>query len=420
MIFRILLNPFATGGGAASAAPAPAPSAPSPEPQGPPAGSPERMPVSPASSQGPRDFDFHERGESNPAAPAQTQGQVQSGPQGGNIAPARPAAPAPTDPNLAPNTQGTGTPAPAQWQSIREAAGNLGFRFPGQVQDDGQALQYLIHQLQAQNHYAQLGQRFAASQVDQFGRPQAQAPAAPAAPQRKAWEAPEFNQKWLSLVEFDQSTGMYLSKPGAPPWVGEKVQAYSEWKERYDANPAAVMNEAIREAAREEAQTLYRTEFQQQQTRSQAAKIVSDNAPWFYAKDQAGQRARDWQGNPVPTPAGLRYLHHLQALQQAGVTNPVQQDQWAKQAVMNEWYGQQAQAQQQQSQANGPASTFAQNQPNTNPLSGLSPQSRAAQPHNVEPEGTDDLAELKAAMRKGIKQAGITDDDFMRQHVFSE
>lgn len=395
-------------------------------PAGPAKGSPERMPVSPGASQGPRDFTFNQGGNDdflNTNQGGLPQTQVQSGPQSGGQQ--RQAPPTPTDPNLAPNTQ-TQAQAAAQWQSIRDAAGGLGYRFPGHVTDDSAALQYMIHQLQQRDYHTQLGQRLApmAPQIQQMlgqngGQFTGQLQQQNQPPARKAWEAPEFNKQWLNLVEQDPQTGMILAKQGVPYEIATKVQAYLDWKDKYDANPSAVMNDMVREAAREEASTLYQRQFQEQQTRQVAQSIVTQNSAWFYAKDAGGNPILDWQGNPQPSPNGLAYLRQLRNVQQAGITDPRQQDFYAKQAMQVEYYQAQARAAQQQQQNGGQvAQQFAGQVVNTNPHAALSPQSRAAQPGNVEPEFEDDLGALKAAMRQNIKAAGITDEDFQRQATF--
>lgn len=419
-LFRILFNPIATDGGGQG----------TPEPQ-PQAGSPERSQLSPPSSQGPRDFDFHDRpdfGAPTPTPAGNPSPQAQTGPggQGFRTGQGNPA-PVPTDPNLAPNSQAAAADTQAQWQSIRDAAAAIGHRFPEHIQDDRAALQHMVHQLQQRDYYSQLGQRLApqANQIQQylaqqqgqqgpgqFGSPQ------PPSPQRKAWEAPEFNQKWLGLVDQDPATGMWLSKAGAPAWVGEKVQAYADWKEQYDKNPVQHQMEAFREAAREEAQRLYQTEFQQQAVQRESQSIVQEISPWFYARGNDGQPVLDWQGQPQPSPAGMAYLRELQRAKAAGITRPTEQHRYAYQGLQYQAMMQQQRAAQQAAAAGNPGAQLGTHQANTNPIAGLSPQSRQNQPHNVEPDVEDDVYALRSEMLKQIRQAGITDADFRKQGVF--
>lgn len=410
MLVRILLNPFGEGGGTPQAQPAAQSAAPAQQSQdpGPQRGSPERLPVSPSSSNsGTRDFTFSGNEPDAGDALGQPQGQANQG------QPRQ--APAPTDPNLAPGQAA----AASEWQSIRDAASGLGYQFPAHIQDDRAALQHMIHQQQQRDYHSQLGQRLAphAQDLQQFFT-QKQAPAQSAAPPRKPWEAPQFDKRWVNLVEQDPASGLYLSKPGVPPEIGQKVTEYAEWRAKFDENPATAMNEMVREAAREEAKALYQQQYQEQQTQGAARDIVRQNAEWFYAKDQSGNPVRDWQGNPTPSPAGLNYLRHLQLARSYGVHDPRAQDALAKQGMQAEWAQQQYKQQQGQQQAASPGAQFATQQTSTNPMAALSPQSRAAQPHNVE-DDVDDLQQLKMALRRNVKAAGITDDDFRKQHSFN-
>lgn len=394
---------------------------------GPAKGSPERSQVSPPSSQGSRDFLFNGSEPEPTPNPSANPGQVQTGlPAQGNRAPA------PTDPNLAPQTQAQGQASAAataaQWQSIRDAAQGLGYRFPAHIQDDHGALQHMIHSLQQRDYHAQLGQRLAphapqlqqmlATNPQQFGfQGQVQQQAAPT---RQAWEAPEFDKRWLSLVEQDPQTGMILAKPGVPVEIGQKVQNYMEWKDKYDANPSAMMNEMVRQAAREEAQTLYQQQFQQQSTQRAAQDIIKTNSTWLYLKDNAGRPVPDWQGQPQLSPAGQSYVRHLQSARSMGVSDPAHQDRLAKQAMQNEYYAYQAQ-QSQAAAANPAGAQFSQQTTNTAPHQGMTPQQRAAQTHvaNTD-EGIDDLTLLKQSMRKNMQSAGLTDADIMNQFSFNE
>ncbi len=140
----------------------------------------------------------------------------------------------PDDPNLAAATRQQAQ-AEQQAQTIREAAAFYGLDL-SQFEDDGQAFAHLVQQTQQvrqANYYAQLGQQIAPhyAQVQQYLQQQ-QAQAQPKA-ERPAWEAPEFDERWMSLVDKDPNTGVYVAKPGVNPAFAEKVQAYADHVEKW-------------------------------------------------------------------------------------------------------------------------------------------------------------------------------------------
>src|SRR5262249_15122584 len=141
----------------------------------------------------------------------------------------------------------------AQWQSIRDAAAQYGHVFGPDVQDDQAALVQLL-QIARQNrqadYHAQLGRQLLphADQIRDFLGQQRQAQQAPAAP--RPWEAPEFDQRWLALVDRDQATGLYVAKPGVQHEIAAKLNRFVEWKTEFDRNPGAVLNGMVEERAR--------------------------------------------------------------------------------------------------------------------------------------------------------------------------
>ena len=333
-----------------------------------------------------------------------------------NRASSVPALPTPTDPNQA---AGAGAPAaaPANFQSIRDAAREYGYDFGQDVTDDRMALQKLIAQANANrqaDYYAQVGQRLVphAQQFQEYlaAKNQPQQPEG-----RKPWEAPPFDQRWASMVTQDPQTGIYLSKPGVPSEIGKAVNEYADWKQKFDENPASVINDMVKVRAREEAMAIYQEQNAIQQQQQAAQSIVNQNASWFYAQDQSGRRIMDQSGRPTPTPAGAAYLRHLGTVRSAGVTNPVQQDALARQLLAGEYAAMNVQRTTQQQQAAGfPAQQQIQ-QTNTNPLQALPPQQRAITQGATEP-GQEGLS-LFERLQKNFQAGGITDAAFLPENM---
>lgn len=332
---------------------------------------------------------------------------------------AAPTAPqVPTDPNQRANLAqpGQAQPTADQWQSFRDvAASQYGYQFPSDVQDDSAALRHLIQQAGAarqSDFYSQLGRSLAphAQGVQQYLQTQQQQQAAP--PTRQPWEAPEFDPRWVSLVERDPASGIFTSKQGVPHEIAQKVNAYAEWKDGFDKNPSAVISGMVKAEASRIAQETFREQYAVHQRQAQIGSIVEQNASWLYAQDQAGQRiVNQATGQYVPSPLGARYIHHVDQLRRAGVVDPRQQDMLAKNLVQGEaavHAYQQGQAA--AGQAANPQTAQAVGRPPVNPGQALTPQQRQVTPGATEPTGTGlSLAEM---LRQGMAAEGVTDADF--------
>lgn len=301
----------------------------------------------------------------------------------------------------------------AGWQSIRDVARSQGFQAAGQFQDDAAFLTHLLQQAQRaqqSDFHARLGQQLAphASQIQGYLQQQAQAQPNPQAP--KPWEAPEFDERWLQLVDRDPATGIYVAKPGADPAYAQKVNAFAEWKQKYDRNPAAVLNAMVEERARTIADERFDARYAERERQSAINSIVSQNAEWMYARDATGNLARDYMGQPQLSPVGAMYVKQLQAVKQAGVTDPRMQDRLAKQLVQAEHYA----MQQQQNPGNpqNPQRQAATNAPPVNPGQAQPPSQRRVNPGATEPSATGKT--LSDMLRESLAAEGVTDDDISR------
>jgi hypothetical protein len=300
--------------------------------------------------------------------------------------------------------------AKQEWQSIRDVARSRGFDVAGQFQDDGSFLEHLLSQAQQarqSDFHARLGQQLAphAQRIQNFLTQQSQ-PKAPEGP--KPWEAPEFDERWLNLVERDPSSGLFIAKQGADPQYATKLNAFTQWKQGYDRNPAAVLNGMVEARAKQIAADTVREQLAIQGREQTVQSIASHNSEWLYQRDQQGQPVRDYMGQPMLTPAGARYIHHLNAIQRMGVTDPRAQDTLAKQLVQGEHYA----AQHQNSQVTTTTQTNrAFNQPSINPLQAQPPAQRRQNPHATEPKATG--LSLSDMLRQALAEEGTTDQDII-------
>ncbi len=226
----------------------------------------------------------------------------------------------PADPNLAAVTRQQAQ-AEQQAQTIREAAAFYGLDL-SQFEDDSQAFAHLVQQAQQArqaNYYAQLGQQIAPhyAQVQQYLQQQ-QAQAQPKA-ERPAWEAPEFDERWMSLVDKDPNTGVYVAKLGVNTAFAEKVQAYADHVDKGTTTLARSPMDAPAPLIESVAQKLIEDRFGKAQETHQAQQIIAESESWLYATDAQGRRLVSADGKHMASPLGARDYTHIPTFQQAGV-----------------------------------------------------------------------------------------------------
>lgn len=316
----------------------------------------------------------------------------------------------PGDPNLAGSAPRQSATEGAV-QTIVDAARHYGLDLSSYA-DDGQAFAALVQMAQrgtTANYYADLGQRIAPhyEAVQQFI---AQRQAAEAKPtERKSWEAPAFDEKWLNLVDKDPNTGMFVALPGAPPWVAEKVQAYADHLENWTTQLARNPMEALSPLVNHLAEQLLEQRFGQQAAHQQAAAIVQQNESWLYATDAQGRRQVGRDGKYVPTPLGARYHTHLQNLSASGVRDAATLDAIAKQLLQADIYA--SQANRGAAAAEPDPRTFAAaGRPNVNPGQAVDPSRRAFVPGATDPSATG--LSLREQLALAMAEEGVSDADF--------
>ena len=296
------------------------------------------------------------------------------------------------------------------WQSIREAATALGYQGAAQFTDDQQLLAHLLRQqelAQRTDYFSRLGQQL----VPHAGRIQQllQTPQPGAQPQRAAWTPPEWNDRWALLVEQDPSSGVYISKPGVDPSVGQKVNEYVTWQEQFRRDPAQYIQPMVEQKARELARSEFQTLFAERETRAAVEHIHQANQDWLYQKTPDGQAfARNYRNELQFTPAGARYFQLVQDLDRSGVKDARTQDRFARQLLAAEV----AQVAPATTAGRGQQLHLATGRTNQNPLQALPSQSRQVAPGATEPitEGKP-LGEI---LRESLIANGVTDDDVAR------
>jgi hypothetical protein len=323
---------------------------------------------------------------------------------------------------------GAGTPgtAPAgattaaeQAMSIRDAANYYGLDLSN-YQDDAQAFAHLVQmarQAQQRNFYAELGQQVAphAEAVQQYLREYQQRQQAAQPAKRQPWEAPEFDERWLQLVDRDQATGRYVPKPGVSPLLADKVNDYADHLDRWTSSLARNPMEALSPIIEQVATKLIETRFGAHQATLEAQQIIQGNEAWLYATDANGRRLLGPDGRYQPSPLGARYYTHLQTLQWAGVKDARTLDTLAKQLLSAEIAQGQAQAAAGQQQAAGAQAVQQLGRPQINPGQAVSPSRRPIVPGATDPDAEG--LSLSEQMRRAMAEEGITDADFQQMFV---
>ncbi len=306
-----------------------------------------------------------------------------------------------------------GAGAGDEYRPLRDSLQGLGWQFQREYADDEDILRDLVTQANRNreaDYYAQLGRQLAPEYQGiqsylQERKAQQQAPAQP-----REWEAPEFEQSWMGLVQRDAGTGVFLAKPGVNPVIADKVNLYDKWFQKYGANPAAAFRPMMEAELPRMLGGMLDQRFGEWQRQQQINELVRTNASWMYQADDAGRPVIGVGGTPVPTANGLRYSQHVANLERQGMVDPVQVDALARQLLMGEIamgqlrqeQGQVAQPQRNQAIASG--------RPQANVLQSRTPQERMVTAGATEPDQSG--MSLSERMARAFEQAGYTDADF--------
>lgn len=308
----------------------------------------------------------------------------------------------PADPNVAAATQA---------QTIRDAAKYYGVDL-SQFEDDGQAFAHLVQVYAAskqRNYYTELGQQIAphAGAVQQYLRDYQSRQQQAQAPQRQAWEAPEFDERWMTLVDRDEATGRFIPKAGVNPQYADKINDYADHVERWTTQLARQPREALSGLIEEVASKLLEDRFGRHQAHAEAQGIIAGNESWLYQADAQGRRLTDQAGKFLPTPLGARYYTHLQVLQRSGVRDARTLDHLAKQLLQADLAAGQV-----RQPASTPQAQAAMGHPNVNPGQAASPTRRLVLGGATDP--SEEGLSLSERFRKSFAEEGVSDADFQQ------
>lgn len=234
---------------------------------------------------------------------------------------------------LSPAVSGT----QVEWQGVVDYARSQGVQLP--YQDDMVATRALLDAYRAsqeRNYYADLGRQMApyADQIQAWIQ-QNQVQAAQARqPVSDPYDAPEWNDQWALMVERDPSTGLIRSKAGYDPRIGEKAQAYAEWRQRWDNDPK-FRDAYVERKAESRAKQLIEERFASHAESMQAQGIVSQNAAWIFQSHPDGSAVIGHDGMKVLSPAGHIYAQAVNQIWNSGVRNVEQCNALARTYVEN-------------------------------------------------------------------------------------
>lgn len=210
-----------------------------------------------------------------------------------------------------------------QWTGVREALKSLGVDLTGQFQDDQGALAHMaVAYRQSQQmqpfvpylqQYAQYGEQFQG-----WLRQQQQAAQQPAQP---AWKPPEYDPRWVNMVQRNTVTGQLEPAPGAPPDVVQKLQAAEAHRrgflEKLPFDPMGAMRGAgMEDIIRQEAQRIVQEQLGAYTAQQQATSFIAENTGWLHARDAQGQAVRDpMTGRQALSEWGQRFAGYLRELE---------------------------------------------------------------------------------------------------------
>lgn len=194
--------------------------------------------------------------------------------------------------SASPAEGGSAEAAPTPYSRL---AGMFGLETPDEDQIIGklgqfqQTYQQTLRQAEQAAYYQRRLQEVEARQHQAAQVPAPQAQAAPAKPK---WDAPEFDPRWLNLVERDANNRL-VAVPGADPMLPEKIRKYTEWKsqqeQKFFANPTEfvgnVYGDQVQQLVKEQINSALEARFSQQQVNQNAQSFLQQNAYWMISTD---------------------------------------------------------------------------------------------------------------------------------------
>jgi hypothetical protein len=212
-----------------------------------------------------------------------------------------------------------GGQAAQQWTGVRDALASLGVDLRNQFQDDQGALAHLaVAYRQSQQmqpfvpylqQYAQYGEQFQAWLRQQQ--------AAQQQPVQQAWKPPEFDPRWVNMIQRNTITGQLEPAAGAPPDIVQKYQAAEAHRrgflEKLPFDPLGALKEVgIEGMIQQAAQRIVQEQLGGYQQQQQAQSFIAENTGWLHQRDQQGQVVRDpMTGRQQLSEWGQRFAGYL-------------------------------------------------------------------------------------------------------------
>lgn len=304
-------------------------------------------------------------------------------------------------------------PAQEEFQSIRDAAGGLGYDLSSYETDES-ALQHLTdrskefdRQAETIRHYEQLLQ-----QQQQPAQPQ-ETQTQPDVPDWK-WQPPPYNQSWLNQAERDPESGHLRPINGGSPGQVAQLQNFMDYradqmdrfwtqgpheylKPYFDEQMAAST-----ESIKEEVQRMIDASLGSQRAATEADMFLESN-PWVYQRDANDQVVRNTiTGNQELSEEGKMFAGYLKKAEEGGAS-PAFQKEYAMDMVERH-----------RSQA---PKGDAKKQDFLRAAAGLGPQADGSVT-NLTPDADghtppqNSALSLEEMLRQNLKSEGITDSDF--------
>jgi len=231
-------------------------------------------------------------------------------------------APAGTPPGQVP-----GSGAPSQPLSARDWAAAQGFEDAKQYGDDAAFLQALMA-----GHRSGLQQRQAYEarirdlEALAYVRPPQQ-PATPPADPLARFKGPQFDPRWMSLVDRDDK-GNLVPKPGVDPSIVQKIHDARAWREQFfedlSRDPAALLQPLIEAQMKGVIEKTEKTVEEKMRAASDDryyADFLATHKDWLFLKDQQGNFIPNPRtGGYVATAEGQKFVTYLREAQASGIT----------------------------------------------------------------------------------------------------
>jgi hypothetical protein len=172
------------------------------------------------------------------------------------------------------------------------------------------------------------------------------------------YKAPEWKKEWAEFLTRDES-GALVAKPGAPPDVLQKYNAYVGWRtqtaEKVLHDPEGFMGPILEKKFKE----FFQQETRQREHVQHSQYLAAPTGPYaqyLFQSDAQGQIVYDQlTGRAVPSPMYGAILQEVNVLAKAGVQDPNLVMQLAINTIENRWWRSQQGQQQQPQQQRQPA-----------------------------------------------------------------